>query len=216
MIDKAILEKQIHKEADRLLVDCHLMFEDELKDNLRHFANKAKDIAEILLEEYIFSIVERYTSSEFAITDQETLSAFVDLNTGYQQQMLDWIKAHPLEIKEEILECPRRKDFVQEPSTISPKVVLGAGTGVSIGLLFFSKAWIALVAEVLALVIAKIQKNKRDKERQIAIVVEQKQYEMELNAKKKLLVDLIIRELETWIDLGEKESTSVLQKLNLR
>ena len=96
MIDKTMLNKKIREAADLLLRDIQLMGPDELNENLRYFAEKAKNVAEGILEEYIFSVVSNYTEGINAIKDTEILSKFINFSSGYQQQMLDWIKNNPL------------------------------------------------------------------------------------------------------------------------
>lgn len=215
MINKVILNNKIHESAEMFLADIHLMSEDEVNDNLRYFSEKAKDAAESILEEYIFEVVEKYTSSAFAITDKEKLSAFINLSSGYQQQMLDWIKTHPLEVKEISFIYPKREDFSQETNSLSPTIILGTGTIVAVGLFIFTNIWIALAAEILTLVLTKYQKNKVDKQRAIGAEIQRKQYEAAIKAKKNQLVNGMIVELEKWLDMGESASMSILSTLNV-
>ena len=58
MIDKIELNKKIREKANFLLKDPHLMSETELQNKLRYFSEDAKDIAERILEEYIFSVFQ--------------------------------------------------------------------------------------------------------------------------------------------------------------
>lgn len=51
MIDKTMLNKKIREAADLLLRDIQLMGPDELNENLRYFAEKAKNVAEGILED---------------------------------------------------------------------------------------------------------------------------------------------------------------------
>lgn len=215
MINKVILNNKIHESAEMFLADIHLMSEDEVNNNLRYFSEKAKDAAESILEEYIFEVVEKYTSSAFAITDKEKLSAFINLSSGYQQQMLDWIKTHPLEVKEISFNYPKREDFSQETNSLSPTIILGTGTIVAVGLFIFTNIWIALAAEILTLVLTKYQKNKVDKQRAIGAEIQRKQYEAAIKAKKNQLVNGMIVELEKWLDMGETASMSILTTLNV-
>lgn len=80
MIDKTMLNKKIREAADLLLRDIQLMGPDELNENLRYFAEKAKNVAEGVLEEYIFSVVSNYTEGFNAIKDTEILSKFINFS----------------------------------------------------------------------------------------------------------------------------------------
>lgn len=215
MINKVILNNKIHESAEMFLADIHLMGEDEVNNNLRYFSEKAKDAAESILEEYIFEVVEKYTSGAFALTDRKKLSAFINLSNGYQQQMLDWIKAHPLEVKETSFDYPKMEEFSQETNTLSPNIIWGTGTLVAVGLFIFTNIWIALAAEILTLVLTKYQKDKVDKQRAIGAEIQRKQYETAIKAKKNQLVNGMIEELEKWLDMGESASTSILSTLSV-
>lgn len=215
MINKVILNNRIHESADRLFADIQLMTEAELQDNLHYFAEKAKDIAESILEEYIFSTFEKYTSGISAITDAEKLAQFINLDSGYQQRMLDWIQAHPLQVKEEMFVCPKKDDFHIETNDLSPQIILGSGTVLAVGLFIFTNMWIALAAEILTIALTKYQNNSIVKRRSIELEIEQKQYETAIKAKKDKLVNGMIYELEKWLDLGEAASNDILSSLNI-
>lgn len=214
MIDKTELNTKIREAADLFLSDIKQLEESELQENLRYFADKAKEIAEGILEQYVFSVFNRYTEGEFAISDVEQLSRFCNLYTGYQQQMLDWIAVHKLEVKEETFEMPHKPLESAPNRSISPKAILGVGTIVAVGLFVFSNIWIALVAEILALALARIQTKR------IAYQQEQKQMELEhyaliLENKREQLVSGMIEELDKWLDMGVKASDDILESLNI-
>lgn len=215
MINKVILNNRIHESADRLFADIQLMTEAELQDNLRYFAEKAKDIAESILEEYIFSTFEKYTSGTSAITDTEILSQFVNLNSGYQQRMLNWIQAHPLQVKEELLNFPKKESFHIETKALSPQIILGSGSLLAVGLFIFTNIWIALAAEILTIAFAKHQNDRIAKRCLIELEIEQKQYETAIKAKKDKLINGMIDELEKWLDLGEEASNDILASFNI-
>lgn len=160
MIDKTMLNKKIREAADMLFTDIQLMNPDELNENLRYFAEKAKNVAEGILEEYIFSVVSNYTEGVNAIKDTEILSKFINFSSGYQQQMLDWIKNNPLEVKEEVFEIPQAKSVTTDKGEISPKVIFGAGTALAVGLFIFTNVWIALAAEIITIFLTKYQNER--------------------------------------------------------
>lgn len=215
MINKVSLNNKIRESADLLLADIELMDEGELQENLRYFAEKAKSIAEGVLEEYIFSVVDKYTSGISEISDSEKLSKFINLDRGYQQQMLDWIKAHPLQVKEELFECPTVDDYHVERNDNSPKLILGTGTAIAVGLFIFTNIWIALAAEILVLAFAKYQKTKIEKHNALLFEIEKKQYETAIKAKRDKLINGMIEELEKWLDQGESASNQLLSSFNL-
>lgn len=216
MIDKVSLNNRIHESAEIFLADIHLMTEDELKNNLRYFAEKAKDAAESILEEYIFEVVKNYTSGSFALSEASKLAAFVNLSNGYQQQMLDWIKNHPLEVKEMFFDCPKKNEFCQEKKFVSPSIIFGTGTMIAVGLFVFTNIWVALVAEILTLAFAKFEKKKLDGHRIDEAEIQQKKYELAIKAKKNQLVNGMIEELEKWLDMGEAASNNILSTLNIK
>lgn len=215
MIDKIELNKKIREKANFLLKDPHLMSETELQNKLRYFSEDAKDIAERILEEYIFSVFDKYTEGSSAISDSILLAQFVDLKTGYQQQMLDWIQEHPLNVKEEYFELPELPNEKTVKSDISPKLILGIGTVVAVGLFVFTNIWIALAAEILAIVIMKNRINKTTKRRADELDIKRNHYEIAIKAKINQLINGIIEDLEKWIDLGEVMSNEILLNFKL-
>ena len=186
----------------------------ELKEHLKYFAEKCTKIAEGIIESFVFNNVEKYTEGTFAIKDIEALGKFCDFTNGYQQQMLDWISNHPLEVKEETFNLPSKPDFSPKDSTISPKTIFIGGTVLSVGLFIFTNVWIFIGAELLAFVLAKIQSMKIQKtasQRKDAI----EHYQIELENKKNELVNGMINELDKWLDLGVSKSNEILSTYNL-
>lgn len=214
MIDKTELNTKIREAANLLLVNIEQMEERELQDNLRYFADKAKEIAEGILEQYVFSVYNRYTEGSFAISDADKLSKFCNLYTGYQQQMLDWIATHKLEVKEETFEMPHKPLESAPNRSISPKVILGVGTIVAVGLFVFSNIWIALVAEILIIASARIQ-TKRITHQQAQKKLELEHYALMLENKREQLVSGMIQELDKWLDMGVKVSDDILNSLKV-
>ena len=215
MIDKFELNKKIRDKANLLLANAHLMTETELQDNLRYFSEDSKNIAERILEEYIFSVFNNYTEGDFPINDSNIHTQFIDLQTGYQQQMLDWIQKHPLEIKEEYFTIPKAPNETIITNNVSPQIIVGVGTIAAVGLFIFTNIWIALAAEIITIVIMKNRIRQISKQRTIELNIKHKQYEAAIETKKNQLFNGMIEELENWLDLGETASNDILLKFNL-
>lgn len=214
MIDKTELSNKIFEAASTMLSDIQSMSEEELRDNLRYFSEKCKSVAERILEVFITKTKRRYTEGEFAISDPEVLAKFVDFSTGYQEQMLNWIKKHPLEVKEEVFSLPQKPSADNETKQVQPKTIFFGGTIVSVGLFIFTNIRIALGAELLSVILAKVQEVRiRKSAEQKAIA--KKHYLQAIEDKKNRLVNGMIDELGKWLDLGEEESNKILASFNL-
>lgn len=214
MIDKTELSIKIHEAANTYLADIQLMSEEELKDNLRLFAERCKSIAERILEVYIADTKNHYSEGEFAIEDPVTLGKFVDFSSGYQQQMLDWIKDNSLKVEELKFEWPKTKQLDNIVISPTPETIAISGTVIAIGLFVFTNIWIALAAEIITCLTALIQKKRISKSEK-QVVFEQKRYEQEIIAKKNQLITGIISDLDKWLDNGEEASNNILKEYNI-
>lgn len=214
MINKVELHNLVQEAAKLYLVELQNMTESELKDNLQYFAEKCKKIAEGILEQYVFANVNKYTEGPFAISDSDVFGKFCDFTTGYQQQMLNWVAEHSLEVKEETFEFPQKPESEEKCSPISPKTILTGGTIVSIGLFIFTNVWIFLGAELLTIILAKIQ-SVRIQNNEIRRKEAMEHYAIALENKTNELVNGMINELDKWLDLGEKMSNKILTTFNL-
>lgn len=214
MIDKTELNVKITEAANLLLADIRLMTEDELNENLRYFAEKCKSIAERILEQHITATKYRYSEGEFSIQDSVILSKFVDFYSGYQAQMLEWIKKNPLVVEEVVFEIPQKNSKGTRTSMVSPTTIAVSGSVIAIGLFIFTNIWIALAAEIITCLAALIQK-KRIAKSEKQVVFEQKRYELELIAKKDKLVAGMISDLDQWLDNGEEASKKILKEYNI-
>lgn len=214
MIDKTELSIKIKEAADTFLEDIQLMSENELKENLKYFAEKCKTIAERILEVYITSIKDRYSEGEFAIEDIGLLSKFVDFSTGYQHQMLEWIRNNSLKVEESRFEVPNKPKQNTSFSYIKPQYIAASGTVVAVGLFVFTNIWIALAVEIITCLASLIQ-NRRIAKAQQQTIFEQQRYEQELIAKKNQLVFGMITDLDKWLDNGEEASNQILKEYNI-
>lgn len=214
MIDKRKLDLEIHEAAQMYLSDIAQMSEDELRDNLKYFAEKCKKIAEGILEQYVFANVSKYAEGKFSIQDVETLGKFVDFQTGYQAQMLQWIEAHPLEVKEETFEFPPKPVGEDDAKSVPPKAIFIGGTVLAVGLFIFTNIWIALGAELLAILFAKVQ-SMRIQKSAAQRKMEMEHYATALQDKKNEMINGMLVELEKWLDLGVEKSKEILSMYNL-
>lgn len=214
MIDKNKLNTEVHEATQMYLSDINQMSESELRDNLEYFAEKCKKIAEGILEQYVFTNVSKYTEGDFPIQDMEILGRFVDFQTGYQAQMLQWIESHPLEVKEETFEFPTKPSERNNEQFIAPKTIFIGGTVIAVGLFIFTNIWIVLGAELLAVLLAKAQSMRIQKS------ADQRKMELEhyataLQDKKNELINGMLVELEKWLDQGEEKSKVILSTYKL-
>lgn len=214
MIDKTKLNTEVCEAAQMYLSDINRMSENELRDNLEYFAEKCKKIAEGILEQFVFTNVSKYTEGDFPIQDMEILGQFVDFQIGYQAQMLKWIESHPLEVKKEAFEFPSKPVEKNDAQYIAPKSIFIGGTVIAVGLFIFTNIWIALGAELLAVLLAKAQSMRIQKS------VAQRKMELEhyvtaLQDKKNELINGMLVELEKWLDQGVEKSKEILSTYKL-
>lgn len=214
MIDKTELNIKIREAADTLLGDIQNMSEQELNENLRYFAERCKSIAERILEIFIKETKQRFSEGDFAIQDPALLGKFVDFTTGYQQQMLDWIKNNPLKVEESAFKFSERHDENVSGTQISPKTIAISGTVIAVGLYIFTNVWIALAAELITCLATLIQKKRIEKSQKQKLF-EQQRYEQELIAKRDELVNGMIADLDKWLDKGEEASDKILKEYNI-
>ena len=214
MIDKNKLNTEVHEAAQMYLSDINQMSESELRDNLEYFAEKCKKIAEGILEQYVFTNVSKYTEGDFPIQDMEILGRFVDFQKGYQAQMLQWIESHPLEVKEETFEFPAKPCEKVNEQFVAPKTIFIGGTVIAVGLFIFTNIWIALGAELLAVLLAKAQ-SMRIQKSAAQRKMELEHYATALQNKRNELINGMLVELEKWLDQGEEKSKEILSTYKL-
>ena len=214
MIDKNKLNTEVHEAAQMYLSDINQMSESELRDNLEYFAEKCKKIAEGILEQYVFTNVSKYTEGDFPIQDMEILGRFVDFQKGYQAQMLQWIESHPLEVKEETFEFPAKPSEKVNEQFVAPKTIFIGGTVIAVGLFIFTNIWIALGAELLAVLLAKAQ-SMRIQKSAAQRKMELEHYATALQNKRNELINGMLVELEEWLDQGEEKSKEILSTYKL-
>lgn len=206
LIDKVYLKTQVQEKAKLLL--CEISDE-----NLKYFTEEIKKLAEGILERYVFDIYDTYTTSAFAIKDDDVLQSFSDFNSGYQAQMLKWISDNALKIEHIEINLPK-PPVETAPKTTNPLYHLGIGTVIATGLFIFTNTWVALAAEVLTIAIAYRQYTK-NVIIQKHYALEKERYAHELKIKKDKLIQGLIVDLEKWLDQGKAESDRILASYNL-
>ena len=128
--------------------------------------------------------------------------------------MLQWIESHPLEVKKEIFEFPIKPTEKDCSQFIAPKTIFISGTVIAVGLFIFTNIWIALGAELLAVLLSKAQ-SMRIKKSAAQKKMELEHYATALQVKKNELINGMLVELEKWLDQGEEKSKEILSTYKL-
>lgn len=215
MINKIELYDLIKEAAETYLSDLQDMYQNELCDNLKYFAEKAQDIAQRIMEKYVINESHRYTEGFNKILDVDKLRAFVDFKTGYVQQMFDWIKTNAPVVQEINFNIESEACNPDIPFDASPKVILGVGTAIAVGIFIFSNIWIALAAEIIAICASAWQKKR--------LSISQSQKEMQarimnqkIESKKNELVHGVCSDLDKWLEKGVQESDAILKLFGVK
>ena len=201
-LDIAKLKADVLDKAELFLTDIN-------EENLKAFSNEVKKIAEGTLQKYVFKVCDWYTDGDFS-EDQEFLSKFVDLKTGYQQTMLNWIEQNCIVVQQQSFEYPEYPTKPDTKSQIQTTAITGAvGTASATGLLIFGHPWLALATELLTVALTyysfrKYQKSKKQYE------MELEAYEIKIESMKNDLVNGITDDLVNWVNQGVEYSNSIL------
>lgn len=210
MMDVVRLETEVRQKAQKYLDDIS-------EANLKAFAESTKYIAQSVLENYFLAVDDLYTNGALKIKDIEVFNKFIDFHDGYRAQMKKWASENEITIGEMVvspaLKFPEMDD---ENITKKPIAIAGVGTLVAVGLLIFTKMWIAVAAELLALGTAAntYKKSKESREKKYAFRV--KKYEMQIEQEKARLVNGLIKDLKTWLGNAEKFSNDVVLSFGIR
>ena len=199
-LDIAKLETDVLEKAELFLSNI-----DE--DSLKAFSDEVKKLAEGTLQNYIFKVCDWYTDSKFS-DNQEFLSKFVDLKTGYQQTMLNWIEQNCIVVQQqsfEYPECPNMKNPKQ-----SMAITGSVGTVIATGLLIFGHPWLALATELLTIALT-YQVYRKYQSSQNQYKMELEAYELKLQSLKNDLINGITDDLITWVNRGIEYSNSILE-----
>jgi hypothetical protein len=188
---------------------AELFLNEVNEDNLKSFSEEVKKTAEGALQKYIFKVYDWYTDGNFS-NDQEFLSKFVDLKTGYQQTMLDWIEQNCIVVQQQSFEYPEHPTIPETKSQIKEVAVTGTvGTAIATGLLIFTNPWLALAIELLTVALA-YSSYKKYKKSQKQYQMELEAYEIKINSMKHDLVNGVTEDLVNWVNKGVEYSQTIL------
>lgn len=202
-LDIAKLEADVQEKAELFLNNI-----DE--DSLKAFSDEVKKIAEGTLQKYIFKVCDWYTDSSFS-ENQEFLSKFVDIKTGYQQTMLDWIEQNCIVVQQQSFEYPEYPVCPNMKNPTQTMAITGSiGTVIATGLLIFGHPWLALATELLTIALT-YQVYRKHMSSKSQYKMELEAYELKLQSLKNDLINGITEDLITWVNKGVEYSNSVLE-----
>lgn len=186
------------------------LFLDEVnEDNLKAFSEEVKKTAEGTLQKYVFKVYDWYTDGNFS-NDQEFLSKFVDLKTGYQQTMLNWIELNCIVVQQQSFEYPEPPTIPDTKRQIREVAVTGTvGTAIATGLLILTHPWLALAIELLTVALTYCS-YKKHKKSQKQYQMELEAYEIKINSMKQELVNGVTEDLVNWVNKGVEYSQTIL------
>ena len=202
-LDLEGLKQHVKAKADELLVDI-------TNENICFFVEEAIDIAENILENYVFAVYDQYTAGELAIKNQIQRESFTNYRMGYQQKMLEWKEKNKPEI--ELMEIPAAP---QATSTSRWSFVsFGIGSSTAIGLVCFHHYLACLIVELLTLA-TSIYLYKKEQNGNKVYQQQLKQYLHYMKNKKESFVTETSNMLASWLRQGEKYSNELLTTYNL-
>ena len=129
--------------------------------------------------------------------------------------MQDWVNEHPIEVKKQeisIDDLPAEIPFMERESLKRSMSTLGIGTMVVVGLKFLTGTnWLYLGE--LAILALSAQQYK------VGAEADEKQMKLNMakwiEAKKKSIINLVIRDLDRWLDEAEQENLRVMKSFNM-
>ena len=210
MMDVVRLETEVRQKAQEYL-------EDISETNLKAFAESTKYIAQSILENYFLSVDDIYTNGALKIEDRNIFNKFIDFHDGYRAQMKKWASENEIKIGEmEVTPTLKYPEIEDENIIKKPIAIAGVGTLIAVGLIIFTKMWIAVAAELLVLGVAAstYKKSKDSREKKYAFKV--KKYEMQIEQEKARLVNGLIKDLKTWLGNAESFSNVVLVSFGIK
>ena len=204
MMDVARLETEVRQKAQEYLDDIS-------EANLKAFAESTKYIAQSVLENYFLAVDNLYTNGVLKIENSEIFNKFIDFHDGYRAQMKKWASENEIIIGKMIVTPTLTFQEIEDEDIIKkPIAIAGVGTLVAVGLIIFTEVWIAVSAELLALVAAAYTFKKRKESREKRFAFRVKRYEMQIEQEKARLVNGLIKDLKTWLGNAESFSKDVI------
>lgn len=208
-IDRVSLKERVIELSNQFLREINNTY-------ITLFANEAKKIVDNTFDDFVIAQEAKYTSETVhAITDKKALLEFTDAQNGYRRQMQDWVNEHPIEVKKQeisIDDLPAEIPFMERESLKRSMSTLGIGTMVVVGLKFLTGTnWLYLGE--LAILALSAQQYK------VGAEADEKQMKLNMakwiKAKKKSIINLVIRDLDRWLDEAEQENLRVMKSFNM-
>lgn len=210
MMDVVRLETEVRQKALEYLDDIS-------ESNLKAFAESTKIIAQSVLENYFLAVDDIYTNGALKIENSEIYNKFIDFHDGYRAQMKKWATENEITIGEMVITPTLKHPEIEDEDIVKkPIAIAGIGTLVAVGLIIFSKMWIAVAAELLTLGASAYtyKKSKESREKRYAFRV--KKFEMQIEQEKARLVNGLIKDLKTWLGNAESFSNDVILNFGIQ
>lgn len=210
MMDVVRLETEVRQKALEYLDDIS-------ESNLKVFAESTKNIAQSVLENYFLAVDDIYTNGALKIENSEIYNKFIDFHDGYRAQMKKWAAENEITIGEMVITPTLKHPEIEDEDIVKkPIAIAGIGTLVAVGLIIFSKMWIAVAAELLTLGASAYtyKKSKESREKRYAFRV--KKFEMQIEQEKARLVNGLIKDLKAWLSNAESFSNNVLLNFGIQ
>lgn len=210
MMDVVRLETEVRQKALEYLDDIS-------ESNLKAFAESTKIIAQSVLENYFLAVDDIYTNGALKIENSEIYNKFIDFHDGYRAQMKKWATENEITIGEMVITPTLKHPEIEDEDIVKkPIAIAGIGTLVAVGLIIFSRAWIAAAAELLTIGVSAYAYKKSKKSRETRYAFRVKKYKMKIEQEKARLVNGLIKDLKAWLSNAESFSNNVLLNFGIQ
>ena len=179
------------------------LLQDFSKEEIDGFFSEAKRIGKNTLKEFVFNTYNFFASGDNCIEDLNKMEAFTNYNTGYQQEMLNWINQNEIAIHAKTSNLPWHFIVLGLGTAIAG--VFAACSQIKKHLLIASAIEVVIVATSYCIYQKKSNDEKRYKENpeKSELIKEQ-------------LIEDVIKAVEEWIKLGECHSNELLDKFDIK
>lgn len=209
MVDLVRLEKEVRAKAVEYL-------EDISEGNLKAFAESTKFIAQSVLEKFYFDIDDLYTVGVLKLQDENQLKKFSDFHDGYRAKMRAWSNQNPISIREMKIVAPSAPPQKEENFKRAPIALASGGTLIAVGLAIAGvNIWVVAAAELLMLASATYLFKTQKSQSEYNYAFKVHQYEMQLEQEKQRLVNGLIKDLKTWLNIAESYSDDLLASFGI-